>query len=45
NDSLLDDVFSCRTEVDRGAPLALELKEKLRAKCDAQAVLLKEKDV
>ncbi|GKB04744.1 hypothetical protein Tco_0832939 [Tanacetum coccineum] len=49
NDSLLDDGFSCRTLVDRVAPLSrteheLELKEKLRAKYDARGVLLREKD-
>ncbi|GKC65286.1 hypothetical protein Tco_1097884 [Tanacetum coccineum] len=42
NDSLLDDGFSCRTS---RAEHELELKEKLRAKCDAQDVLLKGKYV
>ncbi|GJZ49386.1 hypothetical protein Tco_0603576 [Tanacetum coccineum] len=54
NDSLLDDGFSCRTLVDRiclGSEVRsrteheLELKEKLRAKYDAQGALLREKDV
>ncbi|GJY11965.1 hypothetical protein Tco_0381274, partial [Tanacetum coccineum] len=53
NDSLLDDVISCRTLVDRicfGSEVRsrteheLELKEKFRAKYDARGVLLREKD-
>ncbi|GJW15877.1 hypothetical protein Tco_0020010 [Tanacetum coccineum] len=50
NDSLLDDGFSCRTLICLGSEVRsrteheLELKEKLRAKYDAQGVLLKEKD-
>ncbi|GJS50737.1 gypsy type transposase [Tanacetum coccineum] len=51
NDSLLDDGFSCRTliclesEVRSRTEHELELREKLRAKYDAQGVLLKEKDM
>ncbi|GJT22631.1 hypothetical protein Tco_0892568 [Tanacetum coccineum] len=57
NDSLLDDGFSCRTLVDRVAPWLflyppksrveheLELKEKLKGKCDARSRLLEEKDL
>ncbi|GJV97448.1 hypothetical protein Tco_1549025 [Tanacetum coccineum] len=51
NDSLLNDGFSYRTLIYLGSEVRsrtehdLELREKLRAKYDAQGVLLKEKDV
>ncbi|GJS41856.1 hypothetical protein Tco_0566899 [Tanacetum coccineum] len=51
NDSLLDDGFSCHTliclelEMRSRTEHELELREKLRAKYDAQGVLLKEKDM